>query len=218
MATAAASSNPRRVWFRYSLRGFLLLVAVVSLWLSWFVSSARTQRAAVNAIQSAGGTILFDYHESGPRSWSTAGTPRGPRWLRAQLGSEYFDTPVYVGLFNTPQSREWIAAFNQLTSIKTLLLSGKHVDDETLAQLADSTELVELHLSNSSISDQGLKYLAKFPKLRWLVLNNTNLTDAGTAHLTNLPNLQELNLRGTAITVDGIERIRKSLPNTKVLQ
>jgi hypothetical protein len=204
------------VWLRFSLRTFLLFVAIASVWLGWVVNGARKQRAAVEAIQSAGGTILFDNHESGPRTWSTGGTPRGPRWLRDLLGSEYFDTPVYIGLFNALPSKEWIAAFNRLPSIKTLLLSGKHVDDETLNELAGSTALVELHLSGSAISDDGLMQLAKFPNLHWLILNNTKITDAGAASLAELRNLQEVNLKSTAVSNDGVEIIRKALPSVKV--
>ncbi len=217
MAATSSPTRPRRVRLRFSLRTVLLLVTIACLWLGWVVNRARTQRAAVDAIQSAGGTIRFDYHENGPRSWSTAGRPRGPQWLRSRLGSEYFDHPVYVGLFNTPQSQEWIAAFNQLPPIKSLLLSGRHVNDETLAQLTGSTTLLELSLSNSSISDKGLEHLAKFPNLRWLVLNHTTITDAGATFLSELQNLQELNLRGTAISVDGVQEIQKSLPSANVM-
>lgn len=216
MAADVTHGRPRRVWLRFSLRTFLVLVAVASLWLGWIVSRARNQRIAVEAVQAAGGTVLFDFQETAPRTWSTAGVPRGPSWLRERLGAEYFDTPVYAGLFNTRQGEEWIAAVNRLPSIKTLLLSGRHVDDATLVRLNGSTALVELHLSNSAISDEGLKELGKFPNLHWLVLNHTKITDGGAMHLAALKSLREINLKGTAISREGIEKIRGAVAGVKV--
>jgi Leucine-rich repeat (LRR) protein len=173
---------------------------------------------AVEAIQAAGGTVIFDYQESGPRTWTTAGTPRGPKWLRERLGPEYFDTPVYIGQFGSPPSREWVAAFNQLPSIKTLLLSGIHADDETLEKLAGSMTLIELHLSASAITDDGLKQLSKFPNLRWLVLNNTGITDAGIPYLAKLQHLQELHLQDTATSIFIEKRIHSAMPGVKVVR
>ena len=149
---------------------------------------------------------------------------------------------MYIGVFNTPENGSWIDEFNQLPSIKTLLLSGPHVTDDTLARLKGSSALVELHLSSASISDEGLKNLAKFPNLHWLLLNDTQITDAGAAHLSGLRKLQELNLnktkvsddsipfivelpelqkidlRGTLVTDGGVGRIHERNPKIKVLR
>jgi internalin A len=38
------------------VRGLILLVLVVGVWLGWIIRSARIQREAVAAIQRAGGT------------------------------------------------------------------------------------------------------------------------------------------------------------------
>jgi hypothetical protein len=241
--TQSSSPNapPRRAWFRYRLRTFLILVSLIAVWLGWTVHRARTQRGAVAAIRAARGTVMFDYHENGPRSWSTAGTPRGPRWMRDQLGSEYFDRPVYIKLFGTPENGAWIDAVNQLPSVKTLLLSGPNVNDDTLVRLEGSTSLRELHLNNSSVSDEGLRHLAKFSNLRWLVLDYTSISDAGAAYFSDLsmledlslmktkisdksislfvglPNLQQIDLRRTRVTADGIEEFKKLRPKLTVL-
>jgi hypothetical protein len=189
------------------LRTFLFVVAVIALWLAWTAGRARTQRAAIESIQSVGGSIFFDYHEKGPRTWSTSGRPRGPEWLRQLLGTEFFDRPVYVGLFGTPADRVWIEGVNQLPTIKTLLLSGSDVTDDTLARLDGSRALVELHLTSAAISDDGLRHLRKFPNLRWLILNHTLITDAGAAHLSQLGKLQELDLRNTGVSDASISLI-----------
>lgn len=182
----------------------------------WQTHRARTQRRAIAAIQAAGGTVMFNHHEQGPRSWSSAGKPRGPAWLRKAIGPEYFDRAVYVGLFRTPADDSWIDAVNQLGTVKTLLLSGDNVDDATLERLAPSTALLELHLTGSRVTDQGLGQLAKFPHLRWLVLNNTKVSDAGLKTLVSLDELEELNLRSTSVTDEGVATLKSSLPQITV--
>ncbi len=185
---------------------------------------------------------MYDYHESGPRRWSTSGTPRGPRWMRDILGSDYFDRVTYIGHFSTPEDAGWVDAFNRLKSVKTLLLSGPHVTDEILDRMHSSTALLELHLTNASISDDGLRNLAKFPNLRWLVMNSTSITGDGMVHLAAIGGLQEINLRNTKVsdesvpsiatfhslqkidlrntlvTKDGAEKIREHAPKLTVLQ
>jgi hypothetical protein len=195
----------------------------------------------VAEIQAAGGTVMYDYHETAPRTMSTAGTPRGPEWLRRRLGSEYFDRPVSVTLFGAPPHEQWVQAVNRLPSIRYLLLSGKNANDGTLKLLKHSSNLIELHLTSTTVNDEGLKELVKFPELRWLVLNDTKISDAGVAHLSALGQLEELNLRGTRVTdasvaaicgirnlqkvdlrgthvsADGAQEIQRRLKNCRVL-
>ena len=61
LVTQSSSPNapPRRAWFRYRLRTFLILVSLIAVWLGWTVHRARTQRAAVEAIQAARGTVML---------------------------------------------------------------------------------------------------------------------------------------------------------------
>ncbi len=204
--------------FRFGTRALLVAVTLVALWLAFTIHSVRTTRDAVAAIQSTGGTVLYEYHESGPRSWSTSGTPSGPGWARDLLGTEFFDRVVYIGLFNTPNNDDWIEGFNRLNHVKTLLLSGPHVTDETLNKMDGSDSLLELHLTNSAVTDEGLRALSKFPKLRWLIANNTSITDEGMTHLSVLPDLQEVNVRNTNVSKEGADDLRALLPKVTVRQ
>jgi hypothetical protein len=194
----------------------LVAVALFAVWLALTMYSVRTQRNAVAAIQSSGGTILYDYHESAPRTWSTAGTPRGPKWARDLLGPEYFDRVVYIGLFNTPENDAWIHGFNRLKDVKTLLLSGRHVTDQTLNGMETSESLLELHLTKSAITNDGMRALSKFPNLRWLVADNTSITDEGVIHLSTLHHLQEVHLNNTNVSEEGAHKIRALLPSVMV--
>jgi hypothetical protein len=242
MSGGTSSTAPARGrWLRFSLRSLIVAVAITGVVLGIIVHTARRQRLAVETIQSAGGTVFYAYQQTSPRSWSTGGTPSGPAWLRQAIGGEFFDRPIYVGLFGSPQDEDWIDAFNRIPTTETLLLSGDNVADDTLRQLAASTSLIELHLSGSRISDDALRQLAKFPRLRWLVINHTSVTATGVAHLTALSDLEELNLRSTAlsdaavtdlstltglqkldvrdtaISDGGAEELQRQLPNCQIL-
>ena len=234
--------RPTRTRFRFSVGIFLILATLIAGLLAVFVHRAHTQRAAVESIRAARGNVLFDYHETGPRSWSTGGKPRGPEWLRKILGEKYFDRPIYVSLFSTSADQTWIDGVNDLGSIKTLMITGPNVNDDTLARLRGSNTLLSLHLTHCSITDEGLAHLAKFPNLRWLILNETTLTDSGMVHLSKLhcleelnlkntkvsdasipsiadfPNLQHIDLRGTRITAPGKQRIIQKNTRLTVLR
>jgi hypothetical protein len=217
-------------------------MGLVALSLGWMVQQARTEREAVAAIRSVGGDVGFNYQEVAPRTWSSAGRPSGPTWLRNAIGPEYFDTPVRIMLYRTPRVQSWIDGFNRLPNVGTLLLSGRHVTDDTLSKLHASKALVELHLSGAAITNDGLKSITKFPRLRWLVLNDTSVSDEGIAivsslnmleelnlrntkvsddavqSLTGLPRLKKIDLRGTQVTDDGATKIRKQVPKVTVMR
>lgn len=230
------------VRLRFSLKVLVILLSIIAVVFGWRAQAGRTQKRAVTAIQSVGGTVFFDYHENGPRSWSTSGSPRGPQWLRTAIGPEYFDRVVYVGLFETPSDSQWIKAVNDLGTVKTLLLSGSNVTDATLEKLDGSSALLELHLTNAAVTDNGVRLLGKFPNLRWLTANSTSISDDGLADLAELSelrelnvkntlvsddgvasiagltNLQKLDIRGTRISQKGVERLRAAIPGVRVLQ
>ena len=51
----------KRRWVTFGLRGLLLLVLVIGLWLGWAVHKARQQREAVAAVKKFGGWVHYDY-------------------------------------------------------------------------------------------------------------------------------------------------------------
>jgi Leucine-rich repeat (LRR) protein len=70
---------------------------------------------------------------------------------------------------------------------------------------------------NQFLNDACAKRFRDIEGLKKLSLNNTGLTDAAVADLKSLTNLEEMDLTGTKITAEGIETIRKALPNCKVV-
>jgi Leucine-rich repeat (LRR) protein len=205
------------------------------------MGQAKRQREAINAIQKLGGSVHYDYEETAPRTVSSSGKAWEPEWLLKLLGEDFFHKPVNLTLFGSPKDEGWVKAVNNLPSLKTLLMSGGNVSDETLENLAELPNLEELHASSSSVSDTGLRNLKKFPNLRWLVIHYAKVTDSGLVHVQNLRHLEELVLTGnnvsdaaipnlssittlklldvrqTAITANGWDELKKDLPNCNVM-
>ena len=122
-----------------------------------------------------------------------------------------------------------------------LNLNGDRVDDGFLAQLEPLSQQVHtLNLARTKVSDDGLKAIENLKNLRRLHLENTKITDAGLTHLKTLTNLEYLNLYGTQVTdsvaseleglknlralylwqtkvtPDGVEKLKKALPQCQV--
>ena len=70
---------------------------------------------------------------------------------------------------------------------------------------------------NEFLNDACAKRFRDIEGLKKLSLKNTGLTDAAVTELKSLSNLEEMDLTGTKITTDGIEAIRKALPNCNVV-
>jgi hypothetical protein len=105
--------KPRARWKTISLRGLLLLVLGIAVWLGWIVNKARRQREAVAALQKFGGFVHYDWEFiDGPvkvpqgnllwmPSWgkfTSTRKPWAPDWLRRALGDEYFQSIAHVSL------------------------------------------------------------------------------------------------------------------------
>ena len=145
-------------------------------------------------------------------------------------------------------SDQGLQALSGLKCLKLLNLYGNRIKNDGLAHLAGMRELEELDLSLLWIDDQALKHVAKLPKLRRLSLlfsegfagptitnagvdnigqlrqlRSLNLvgakiTDAGLPRLSSLKQLEELQLVNSKTTSAGVAKLRKSLPNCRILR
>ena len=198
-----------RRWFRFSLRTLLLVFALVAVWLGITVNAARRQKAAVTTLQRSGATILYDYTEVAPRTWSSSGQPTGPAWLRNLLGEDYFHHPVYASIRNRSEGDEdLISELNALPGLKTLMFQGDSINDDAIARLGPLNRLEELQISGAQLTDQGLEQVPRFPRLRWLILNSLPITDAGCVSISQLSKLEELSLYDTQVSDNAVTHLK----------
>jgi Leucine Rich repeat len=214
--TAKPISHSRRRHLRFSVRGLLVLVVIIAVWLGWIVRSAHVQRDAVAAIQKAGGYVSYDAE-------TPAGIPAGnawtPRWVMDFIGVDYFDHVDFAGQdfqSTAAESAIVLAQVGRLTRIRCLHFSQSAVSGPLLIHLRGLTSLDELDLSETKINDAGLEHLKGLTSLTDLWLDQTPVTDAGLVHLKGLTGLIYLHLAHTQVSGAGLEHL-KGLTKLQVL-
>lgn len=239
---AAETPSPRRRWLSFSLRGVLLLLTALCIWLAIIATRARNQARSVAAVAARGGQLRFDYE---PADRKASDRPRPPQWLRQAVGEEYFRQVQSVtynvngGIGGLQVTDDELAVFDALPDLTTLELSNNPgITDAGLKHLAAMAELRTLYLYNTSVAgpgikllprrleylelsytpleDEGLAHLRGMRRLKYLRLNNTAISDHGLADLSEMLSLEELRLSHTDITDAGLEHL-KPLQNLKEL-
>jgi Leucine-rich repeat (LRR) protein len=219
-----------------------VLIVVIASALGWFVQTVREgelQRQAVDSIEDAGGSVMYDYESD--RIRLIRGAYLGwPSWLVRQLGFDCFyhveevslDSSLAnaglahlahlrglkkLNLVTSPINDDNLVDVTRLISLRSLDLSGTAVSDVGLARVAQLTNLEELRLSNTRITDSGLFGLRGLARLRVLDLSLTRVTDSGMDYLMGFKNLALLDVTSTAVTEFGAQAVRRSQRKAKVL-
>ena len=192
------TTQPKRRFFRYSLRTLMLLVTVFCIWMGIVTKRARDQKYAVEAIRELGGVVFYE-HQTIPFVFVGIGrsppgfniVEPGPKWLRRFIGDEYFFTVSGVNL------------------------GELKIDDASLAEIKRLTNVKTLDLRNTQVTDIGLKHLKGWTDLTSLNLRDTNITDAGLEHLKGLAKLLELQLNNK-VSDESVKKLQQALPNCKI--
>ncbi len=104
----------------------------------------------------------------------------------------------------------------QSSRLKNLNLRNSHVDDAGLEQIAKLRSIETILLEGSWISDAGLMCFRSMSNLKFANLDSTNVTDAGLQHLKVSKHIHEIVLPGNSVTYDGVYKLQKELPLTKI--
>ena len=84
----------KRRWYQFSLRTvliFTVVVAVACALVGRRIERKRRERDTIEAITSAGGTVLFDYQLA-----NASASPLGPAWLRSLFGEQFFSEVIEI--------------------------------------------------------------------------------------------------------------------------
>ena len=203
-------SVSRRWWarLRFSIRGQIVGILIVSGCLGWLVNGARTQREAVAAIEKAGGWVRYDWQDEGRNS--LARPPWVTEWMVDWLGVDSFGHVTYVILGPGGSDAE-MTKIGHLSELEQLDLGGSRVTDAGLSSVSNLSNLRGLALDGNAITDAGLMPLRGLHRLRSLVLRNTAVTDAGLKHLKGLTRLELLDLNGTQTSQAGRQELFDAL-------
>jgi hypothetical protein len=214
------TSEPKRRWRQFSLRGLLLLVTVaatVSGWFAWRLQQGRIQDEAASAIERAGGAVAYSNQFYGGISRLTPYAPRSS-WLGGNsnrlFGTDPFRKIVSVTLHDDA-SASLVSKYG-LTKLEVIRLEGSQITDAALAHVRECRRTKVLLLDGSQATDDGLENIRRFGELEEMWLFNTQISDAGLQKLTHLKSLSVLDIRGTQVTDDGL-KIVASLPAISLL-
>jgi len=188
---------------RFGVRALMAFVLVVGGGLGWIVYKARVQHDAVEAIQRAGGRVVYDWESQNHKPW-------WPKRLADRIGVDYFGSVVSVHLHARPPIQgidSLMAHVARLDRVESLMLAESRVTDVGLTHLEGLTRLKSLFLQNTRVTDAGLAHLQRLTGLSTLYLHDTLVTDAGLAHLKNLKKLQQLTLYNTRVTDAGLTHL-----------
>lgn len=147
-----------------------------------------------------------------------------------------------VALYSTRVGDEGVLGFAALPSIKHLNLSGTQVGDAIIDGLLAKLPVLEsLNLENTDISpallpvitghksltllflptlcsnDAGIQAIASMKQLKWLKAEGRHVTDASVDVLLGFTELKHLILPGTRLSDESLSKLRKGLPDCKVL-
>ena len=178
-----------------ALFGLTTLAAVIF----WWQASFENQRRAVAAIQSAGGSVVYQTSESKPWMFEV--------WLRSILPQSYFDRVLEVeaGEALTDAHIGYLQFLPRLQSLRLRSSEVTNVGVKRLANLRLNLRSLEIH--SDAITNQGLESICRIKSLRSLDIRETKVDSDGMIHLASLTNLTSLNLHGLPITDDGLEPI-----------
>jgi hypothetical protein len=213
------SDRKRRRWFRVSLRALMLSVLAVAVFLGYEVNKAKRQRAAVEAVKKAGGSVHYDY-EFANGKLTPGREPEGPRWLRGLLGDEYFQHIEQVDLLYDDSSGKWdfnkedrpcdavLALLRGMAGLKTLFLKGGQATDEGLRHIGTLRGLEDLVIIDAwGVTDDGVAHLSGLRNLKSVCINRSVITDESLVLLSRLPQMETISLSGPDFTDSGLTRL-----------
>lgn len=113
-------------------------------------------------------------------------------------------------------SGEGLDALAMLPSLEHVRLKGTKLSVADMARLAKIPNLNELGLDHTNVGDDHLEQLLPAHNLRVLWLSKSAVTDVGLVHLHKLGSLQRVFLHATSVTSQGVDDLRRALPNCQI--
>ena len=186
------STKRRTARARFTLRGLLLLTAILSVlmaFLAEYVNRSELQRAAVTELRTIGAKVKY----SDPPAWPFVG------YIRRKFGIDFVANATFVSFIYRPVSSRELKLLNALRHLQGLDLFRAQIDDNGLAQLANLRKLAFLDLRHTQITDKGLRHLRRLHSLDTLHLASCKINGPGLTHLESLSHLLTLDLAFTAV-------------------
>jgi hypothetical protein len=200
----------RRRWLSFSLRGLMIVVTILCVWLGWWVNSAVEQRAAVEAIHRVDehANLWYDNENLDSNAGMMAGwggvmkrsSSWAPDFIEQRLGKDFFHNVKSVafgqGLRDAARTAREVDLFRKVSRLARLdqLVPYFPVSDADVAHLSGLPRLTRLDLAVAcpELSDAALDSISRMQSLESLTIASAPITDAGLAHLGRMTQLKSL--------------------------
>ena len=161
--------------------------------------------------------------------------------IGGEMKLDFRDRIVEIDLKGTEMDDKSAVHLAALKDVRSINLSETKVTDAAMAHLAKLSRLNRLFLYGTEVTDKGLVHLGKLSSLESLCLDETRISDEGMSNLkglvqlevlhlrsrlpvsdTSIPvivrfeKLRELKVQGTKITPEGLERLKRKLPDCRI--
>ncbi len=212
MMTENVNTTKRPRWLRYSLRGLLVMVLVLSVALAgyvWLLQDLHEQQAIEARLNELGCRAKWDmeYREDFPLPVKRA--PTVPIWVIELLGGDPnsqitaisvdYDSPSEG---NADKLHAALSIANDLQEFCSLSIQGDHRDPPR-SQLdgfrAPGTTKM-LFLSRVDLTDETLREIGQLIELKRLSVHEVSVPDDAVHHLSGLTQLKALTLDRTNVT------------------
>lgn len=209
----------RRRWLSFSLRGMLVLITILCVFLGWIGPKwmeMKREEAAARKIQEAGGWVIYDYHKEHDSTTSDEQpVPHGHYVLRYLFGEHIFSRVVEIFFRDEGSPNRVAAEFTKLKQLNHLAFLGRDIlTDESIDHLIHVRNLATVRFFCASISPEQLKTLSQVETIEHLSLDGKTGTDFHLAQLPYFNNLKSLRLDSRFATDIGMQ----SIGNTESLE
>jgi internalin A len=211
---AGAVSRPRLRLTQLSMRGLIVLVLIIGVWLGTLTRMARVQSDAVAMIKNTHGQVAYEWDVTDGHI-TLRGKPWAPTWLVDLFGIDYFGHVTQVHLTYTASIEAAMAPIGRLVRLRVLNLRKTPLNDADLASFKGLSSLAYLDLQSTQVTDAGLVHLKGLNSLRVLSLRDTRVSDAGLLHLKGLTSLKVI-VVGNQVTDAGANGLKQALPTLEV--
>ena len=221
--------------YRFSLRTFLLVVTVLSVWLGLKANRDVKMSRALSGIENSGGRLeVCDRQPNFPWGLWKYRYRLDFYGLKEHLSEQDFShlkvlapsSLQWLNLANTGVTDKELKFIEELTHLEYLSLANEtyttgevipdrpqnNITDAGLARLGQLKNLKGIDLGGTDITDHGLKLLSEMPTLEWIYLDGTKVTGPGIAYLISHKDLRMLELNGCTLTPIGYQNLIQ-LPN-----
>jgi hypothetical protein len=121
----------------------------------------------------------------------------------------------FMNLANTKVTGEGFQYLINVPRLEDLILNDCPITDDSLSRLTMLAQIRRLSLSRTNITETGLWHL-KNMQIKVLSLTGTKVSDRDLKCLEEFSELENVDLIGTKVTAEGVERLRRALPNCQI--